>query len=441
MITGDLDVWDSIFASRLPPQLILDGPSHGIIWTEGPTLLQNDDIDDVQTTLLFSDTVGDKMYALGMPSDDDDDDSHDEEGEERPPLLRIMKDRSGDAPIDEDNSWRAEPGSNGIALLPKSTGSNGSEGRSKSSSQLLVCQHGAQRLAIMDFTTGLVQSLASEYNGKPLNGPNDVCIHSEMGTHYAYFTDPVYAWLEKQRFEDLPYLDEKVAKQGPGHCGVYRVEISDSTTLSPSLKNNNDNDDQTYDEGHNNKVELVTSSLKRPNGIGFYTNKKYNDEEEEEDLMVVSDCCQGNHLVGCVSGISRWAIFEKRQEQQQQGKATDAWVQTRTIQDIVSSKEATGGCADGFAFLDIDGDDDSIKKKQYMLASCFGGLCIVDLDQQKVVSRMWTGKEEFGGCKLSNVAVGKKHVFLTGNCGILRLSLHPKLSKAQRATEGVHIEL
>ena len=67
--------------------------------------------------------------------------------------------------------------------------------------------------------------------------------------------------------------------------------------------------------------------------------------------------------------------------------------------------------------------------RSFLLASCFGGLCVVDLELKKVVVRMWTAKEKFGGCKISNAAVAKRHgmVILTGNCGISMIPLRNKM--------------
>ena len=64
----------------------------------------------------------------------------------------------------------------------------------------MACQHGARRLALMNLQTGQrYPTVSSAENGKRLNGPNDVVVRG----NYVYFTDPVYAWLEKERFEDL----------------------------------------------------------------------------------------------------------------------------------------------------------------------------------------------------------------------------------------------
>lgn len=388
-LTGDLETWDRIFSSR-SPQLFLDGPSNNITWTEGPLIVGNE--------LLFSDTVEAKIFSLNIHSGD----------------LKTLKERSGDAPP-EDDYWRAEPGSNGLALLD-----------TQIKNEILVCQHGARRLVILDLSSGEIQPLATEYNSKRLNGPNDLVVRTEevksggeilnLKTH-VYFTDPVYAWLEKDRFADLPYLDEKVQNEGPGFTGVYRVEID----IADGTREGN--------------VELITSDMVRPNGIDF-----------DGDDLIVSECCQNDHLDGCTSGISRWEIF-----QQPVGSnpiSSDSFSNSATIEDNVAQENETGGCADGFALYSFDhkrkdgkekikkrskkGRKSSKKeekkgdKKNVLIASCYGGLCVVDLEEGKVIARMWTAKKEFGGCRISNAVVGSNYVYLTGSCGIFTLPLQNK---------------
>ena len=398
-VTGDLEMWDRIFASR-SLQVVLDGPSNNLMWTEGPIIVGND--------LVFSDTIRAKIYSLDLQSMSEKenlDDSSKEDGSTK--YLRIIKARSGDCPPGDDE-WRAEPGSNGLALVP-----NESIDVDESSTTVLMCQHGARRLATMDMSTGNILALATEYGGKRLNGPNDVVVRTEEEENvegeenrvtrtYAYFTDPVYAWLEKDRFEDLPYLDDMVKKEGPGYCGVYRIEI-DITSGNAITKGN---------------VELISSDISRPNGIGF-----------DEGDLIVSDCCQGSHLNGCTSGISRWNIFRK-----QVGNSADAgssWIHSAAIEDVVPAEKAIGGCADGFAIFSFDDERSTYgrrkrRNKHVLLASCYGGLCIVDLEIGEVIARVWTATKKHDGCKISNVAIGISRVYLTGSCGILMIPLKEK---------------
>jgi hypothetical protein len=136
----------------------------------------------------------------------------------------------------------------------------------------------------------------------------------------------VYAWLEKTRFEDLPYLDERVKKDGPGHSGVYRTKLGTG------------------------KVELL-ATMDRPNGIGFTYARD----------LIVSECCQGTHNPRCPQGTSRWVAFK-----QSPSNGSD-WRRHAVVDDVLDT--ATAGCADGFAVVD--------RPYPLLLATCAGGLCIV----------------------------------------------------------------
>lgn len=91
---------------------------------------------------------------------------------------------------------------------------------------VLLCQHGKRRVARLE-ADGTETALATHYNGKRLNSPNDLAVKSDGSI---YFTDPPYGISSGQ--EEL------------GFYGIYR--------LTP--------------EG---KVMLLDKSLNRPNGICF----------------------------------------------------------------------------------------------------------------------------------------------------------------------------
>lgn len=204
-VTGDLEVWDSIFASRAY-NVLVNGHVNDLRWTEGPVVIKNADGDDEK--LVFSENIAARTYVLALDKAFQNNRSSDKTSS----YLHVVKERSGDAP-EQDDSWRAEPGANGLALLRERPPT------------LVMCQHGAQRLATMDLNTGEIEALASEYRGKSLNGPNDVVLMSENDGLWAYFTDPVYAWLEKDRFEDLPYLDTRVNTDGPVSCSLINLFV------------------------------------------------------------------------------------------------------------------------------------------------------------------------------------------------------------------------
>jgi gluconolactonase len=76
--------------------------------------------------------------------------------------------------------------------------------------RLLCCEHATSRLTRTE-ADGRITVLASTYEGKELNSPNDVVVKTDGGI---YFTDPAYGRMEyygKPRPVQL------------GHRGVYRV--------------------------------------------------------------------------------------------------------------------------------------------------------------------------------------------------------------------------
>jgi gluconolactonase len=119
-----------------------------------------------------------------------------------------------------------EQGANGLAL--------DREGR------LLLCQHGDRRVARMDAPTNRPApnfvTLASHYEGKRLNSPNDLVVHSSGAI---YFTDPPYGLPENVN-DPAKELDFQ---------GVFRI--------SP--------------EG---QLALVSKELSRPNGIGLSPDER-----------------------------------------------------------------------------------------------------------------------------------------------------------------------
>ena len=145
-----------------------------------------------------------------------------------------------DIPENKVYQWSEE---NGIAVfLDPSGNSNGltldPEGN------LLLAQHGKRRVArIVD---GTESALVDSFEGKKLNSPNDMTIHSDGSI---YFTDPPYGIEEDE--EEL------------GFYGIYR--------LTP--------------EG---EITLLDKSLERPNGLAFSLDesKLYVADSQEQKIYV-----------------------------------------------------------------------------------------------------------------------------------------------------------
>ncbi len=120
-----------------------------------------------------------------------------------------------------------EPGANGLALDP--------EGR------LVLCEHGDRRVSRLE-ADGSRTVLADRYRGKRLNSPNDAVFRRSGELH---FTDPPFG---------LPEGFDDPAKELP-FSGVYHLRR-----------------DRT--------LELLTSELRAPNGLGF---------SPDEDVLYVSN--------------------------------------------------------------------------------------------------------------------------------------------------------
>ena len=77
--------------------------------------------------------------------------------------------------------------------------------------RLICCEHATSRLTRTE-ADGKITVLASTYEGKELNSPNDVVVKRDGGV---YFTDPAYGRMEYYGVPRAPQL---------GFRGVYRVE-------------------------------------------------------------------------------------------------------------------------------------------------------------------------------------------------------------------------
>ena len=146
--------------------------------------------------------------------------------------------------------WKWDP-KNGISLYLKPSGFTGSKERSgetgsnglfvNNAGQLLLCQHGDRRIAVMNAYLASPKadcsSISDNYEGKKLNSPNDLEVHSNGDI---YFTDPPYG-LEKNMEDPLKELDFQ---------GIFKWSSTDNST------------------------QLVFKDLSRPNGIALSPDEK-----------------------------------------------------------------------------------------------------------------------------------------------------------------------
>ena len=113
--------------------------------------------------------------------------------------------------IPADTIYRYTPGYSPEPHLTPSGNSNGltfdGQGR------LVACEHGRRRVSRMG-ADGSMETLADRFDGKRLNSPNDIVVHSSGAV---FFTDPPYG------------IDPDPGEQG--FNGVYRLDTDGSVTL------------------------------------------------------------------------------------------------------------------------------------------------------------------------------------------------------------------
>jgi gluconolactonase len=161
-----------------------DGPievlAEGFVWSEGPVW-----IDEEGGYLLLSDVPGNVMYRWS----------------EADGLSEFLNPSGHPGP---NTSGFAEPGSNGLVPGPPGT--------------ILMCDHGNRAVARLDLATREKTFLATHFEGKRFNSPNDL-VRARDGA--IYFTDPPYG-LEGRNASPLKEL---------GWNGVYRLDPDGTVTL------------------------------------------------------------------------------------------------------------------------------------------------------------------------------------------------------------------
>jgi gluconolactonase len=168
--------------------------AEGFTFTEGPVW--------VGDALLFSDPNENRIYRYAQNG-----------------VLSVFRENSGYE--GEDVARYTQPGSNGNTLDP--------EGR------LTTAEHGNRRISRTE-KDGSLTVLASAYQGKRLNSPNDLVSKSDGAI---YFTDPPFG---------LPEFYDDPDKELP-FSGIYRAK--------------------------DGEVDLLARDLKGPNGIAFSPDERF----------------------------------------------------------------------------------------------------------------------------------------------------------------------
>jgi gluconolactonase len=198
---GSIERLDPRFDALVPPGARIEVLAMGFAWGEGPVWVSTDKGGLPAGCLLFSDLPRNRVnrWQPGQGID-------------------VFLEPAG---FTGPAGYGREPGSNGLAL--------DRDGR------LLLCEHGDRRLSRLE-PGGGKRTLADAYQGKRLNSPNDLVVHSSGAI---YFTDPPYG-LPGNWDDPLRELD---------FCGVYRLAAEGILTL-------------------------VCDTMTRPNGIGLSPDER-----------------------------------------------------------------------------------------------------------------------------------------------------------------------
>jgi gluconolactonase len=134
-----------------------------------------------------------------------------------------------DIPNNRILRWLEDTGEVSIFRQP----SNYSNGNTRDRlGHLVTCEHDSRRVTRTEYD-GTITVLAHQYQGKPLNAPNDLAVHSDGAV---WFTDPGYGILNNSEGHKAPL-------ELPAN--VYRID--------PGSK----------------ELTIVASDMEKPNGICF----------------------------------------------------------------------------------------------------------------------------------------------------------------------------
>lgn len=212
---GGITVYDDALSKLIDPSAKIEIIATGFSWAEGPLWMN----DDAAPHLLFSDTVGNKMYKW-------------EEGKGMFTVGKTLHlQNSGCRDVSGHCAGLYEPGTNGVVR------------RDDASHDLIACSHGERSLLLFR-ENGTRSTIVSHYKGRRLNSPNDL-VWSPDG--HMYFTDPTWG---------LQDLQQRIVGKELEHNGVYMVKAD---YLLQALQ-------QGQPTAY---VRLLEAKMTMPNGLAF----------------------------------------------------------------------------------------------------------------------------------------------------------------------------
>lgn len=168
-----------------------------------------------------------------------------------------------DIPNNRMLRWTEETGDVSVFRSPTHNSNGNTRDRQ---GRLVTCEHDSRRVTRTEHD-GSVRVLMDSYEGKPLNSPNDVVVHSDGSV---WFTDPGYGIL-------LNYEGHLAEAELPTH--VYRLEPDTGA------------------------VTIVADDFLRPNGLCF---------SPDESLLYIVDTGRSHDL----DGPSHIRVFDVTEDNQ-----------------------------------------------------------------------------------------------------------------------------
>jgi gluconolactonase len=149
-----------------------------------------------------------------------------------------------DMPGDHMRRWSAEGGITTFRKPSNKTNGNTYDRHGR----MLSCEHATSRVTRTDHD-GRIETLATHYDGRALNSPNDIVVKSDG---FIYFTDPIYGRVPYYGVPRKPELDFR---------GVYRLAEDGS------------------------ELTLLVDDFEQPNGLCF---------SRDETRLYVNDTERGH---------------------------------------------------------------------------------------------------------------------------------------------------
>jgi gluconolactonase len=154
-----------------------------------------------------------------------------------------------DIPNDRILKWEEETGA--VSVFRKTSWNANGNTRDRQG-RLVTCEHRGRRVVRTEYA-GTLTTLMESFNGKRLNSPNDVVVHSDGSI---WFTDPVF-----------------------GISGYYEGEKADSEMQAAVWRI----------DGQTGQATMVADDIEGPNGLAF--------SPDESILYVVASRAHPNRLI------------------------------------------------------------------------------------------------------------------------------------------------